>query len=239
MKISLMFRECYERVNSRVVGAGYIAGVDRRVEALIGMRKHSRAWARRVAVVVQALRRDQARHILARVGGAVHITNISAGACGPDTSTRFHGTVGHHNKSGEIAGFTSKAIRKPASHGRTSPFVVTGIHHPKGRVVVEIFVMQTSDHGDVVGVFLHVSEAVADLGAGFTAPGERESTAQKFLLRDVGKGRLYVVEGRGRPLAVQIVQYRFGVKRVHLAWAAVHKQPDDVFRRSPIMRCPG
>ena len=94
--------------------------------------------------------------------------------------------------------------------------------------MIEILVMQAADDGNVIGMVLHMVEAVADFSAGLSAPGEIEPTAHKLLFPDLRKRGFDVMKRCRRLLAVQFLKQGLGIKGVHLAGAAVHEQPDDV-----------
>ena len=136
--------------------------------------------------------------------------------------------VGHDHEAREVFAFGAEPVCDPRADARMPHARRAGVHHEeRGRVIVRLGEARV-DEGHFVHLRAQFGEEAAAPRACLSVLIKRERGLHEPADSVGEKARLRVKARHG--LAVALFELGLVIPRVHMARAAVHKQPDDRFR---------
>ena len=101
--------------------------------------------------------------------------------------------------------------------------------------VVDTVTMATAKDTETVGVTGDMGEKFTDFQAGLAMRAERFNGAEQGVLCHLTTGH-HGTEALGQRLAGVLDEIRLGIPQVHMAWAAMHEEPQDALGSRSKMR---
>ena len=143
------------------------------------------------------------------------------------TTYRAAGGVEHYDISGQVFIFAAEAVIHPRTQRRFSAEQVTRIHHQHRRAMDRRIGRHRMQEGNLVRLLANVREKVTylftTLTVFFKIPFRTDHTAT--CLFSATPKSFHV-----NRLTVQWIELGLVIKRVHVAWATIHKQKNHMLR---------